>query len=84
MEKPTSSLFVPNPNPGLTLTEAQRGAIAALLPEYPGGEGVCFQYASTVDGRTAFIVGHRGIIVATGTIGKAGRVDSYTFGRATT
>jgi hypothetical protein len=74
---PTSSIFTPNPNPSLTLTEAQQANIAAQIPEHPDGDPVQFQMAATGDGRTAFIVGQRGIILATGTLGADGRVDFY-------
>lgn len=67
-----------NPNPSLTLTEAQQAHITKQLPEHPDGDPVQFQMTSTNDGRTAFIVGQRGTILATGRLGQDGQVDSYT------
>lgn len=75
---PTSPIYAPNPNPSLTLTEAQQANIAEQIPEHPDGDPVQFQLTATADGRTAFIVSQRGIVLATGTIAQDGRVDGYT------
>lgn len=72
------SLFAANPNPELTLSKSQKAAIVGLIPAHPDGDQIQFGYASTVDGRTAFIASCSGIIKATGVIAENGRVVSYS------
>ena len=72
------SLFAANPNPELTLSKTQQTAIIGLIPVHPDGDPIQFGYASTVDGRTAFIASCSGIIHATGVIAESGQVVSYS------